>query len=281
MRLYHCKYGQVEPHCKLYRLLLRAIVNFNPGFNRDDMKKMSVYLRIAGWAVLLVMLGGCSTSHNVVRNEPYIGDASSRLDMIDVSHHNGDIDWAEVSRHVGYAYIKATEGYHFTDNKYAINRDEAHRYGIKTGPYHYFRLNHPAKDQFENFRKAVGKKTDLVPMIDLEMDNNQRDKYKVGEAYEEETRNLLEFLRMVEKEYKVKPIVYVGGDQFYKIFIAPSAELQSYPQWRRSIGDTLETRFNPGDNVVIWQYDGSGQLEGINHPVDLNKILNWNYVIRK
>ncbi len=245
------------------------------------MKKLYAYIWSLGAAALLAVLGGCASPHTVVRYETNLSDPSSRLDMIDVSHHNGTIDWAEVSKHVGYAYIKATEGYHFTDNMYAANRDAARKNGVKTGPYHYFRLNHPAKDQFENFRKAVGKKTDLVPMIDLEMDNNQREKYKAGEIYEEETRNLLDFLRMVEKEYKARPILYVGGDQFYKIFIEPSAELQSYPQWRRSIGDTLKAKFHPSDNVVIWQYDGSGSLKGINHPVDFNKILDWNAVMRK
>ncbi|MDE7161021.1 MAG: hypothetical protein K2O24_09330 [Muribaculaceae bacterium] len=240
-------------------------------------------MTVVSVAVLALLTVSCSTSRprvSFVPTRPTVG-MSSRLDMIDVSHHNGAIDWNTVSRQVGYAYIKATEGYHFVDDKYAINRDEARRHGVKTGPYHYFRLNHPAREQFENFRKTVGKKLDLVPMIDLEMDNNNRDRYTPGNLYPEETANLLEFLRMVEKEYKVTPVLYVGGDQFYRIFIAPSAELRAYPQWRRSIGDTLKRDFGPEDNVVIWQYNGAGRLDGIDHDVDMNMILDPGSVVKK
>ena len=60
---------------------------------------------------------------------------------IDVSSHQRDIDWSQVSADgVGFAYIKATEGAGFTDSHFRSNWDGARAAGITPGAYHYFTL---------------------------------------------------------------------------------------------------------------------------------------------
>ena len=58
---------------------------------------------------------------------------------IDVSHHNGEINWKTMSQDpcVQYVYIKATEGEKYVDAKYYRNVNEAQKYGILVGAYHY------------------------------------------------------------------------------------------------------------------------------------------------
>ena len=51
---------------------------------------------------------------------------------IDVSHHNGDVDWNLVSSdsRIGFAYIKATEGKTYVDPTFHKNLTEAKRNNI-------------------------------------------------------------------------------------------------------------------------------------------------------
>ena len=71
---------------------------------------------------------------------------------IDVSHHNGTIDWRAVADDgVKFAYIKATEGKDFQDDRFITNCREATAAGIVCGAYHYFRLGTPGLEQAQNF----------------------------------------------------------------------------------------------------------------------------------
>src|SRR5438128_304537 len=58
---------------------------------------------------------------------------------IDVSHHQGAIDWAVLpAQGVDFAYIKATEGGDHVDRLFARNWQAAADAGMKRGAYHFF-----------------------------------------------------------------------------------------------------------------------------------------------
>ncbi|HYI44749.1 MAG TPA: glycoside hydrolase family 25 protein [Actinomycetota bacterium] len=101
---------------------------------------------------------------------------------IDVSHHQGNIDWQKVadSGHV-YAFHKATEGVTFTDNTYAGNRTEAAAASIPFGAYHFARPNgntvpaaeSDAAGEAQHFLNvAQPEPGDLLPVLDLEATGN-------------------------------------------------------------------------------------------------------------
>ena len=58
---------------------------------------------------------------------------------IDVSHHNGKINWKEVAKDkkIQYVYIKATTGATRVDERYASNVKNARENGLKVGSYHF------------------------------------------------------------------------------------------------------------------------------------------------
>ena len=57
---------------------------------------------------------------------------------IDVSNHQGDIDWQAVrASNVKFAYIKATEGGDHVDQRFAQNWAGAKAAGVKHGAYHF------------------------------------------------------------------------------------------------------------------------------------------------
>ena len=57
---------------------------------------------------------------------------------IDVSHHQGTIDWDAAARDgVGWAAIKVTQGLHYVDPMAVRNRVNAHAAGIVAAEYHF------------------------------------------------------------------------------------------------------------------------------------------------
>ena len=58
--------------------------------------------------------------------------------VVDVSHHNGAIDWPAVaSAGIALAFIKATQGVGFVDPTFERNRNAAMAAGILAVPYHF------------------------------------------------------------------------------------------------------------------------------------------------
>tara|TARA_B100000683_G_C12168523_1_gene423236 strand:+ start:363 stop:605 length:243 start_codon:yes stop_codon:yes gene_type:complete len=71
-------------------------------------------------------------------------NAAERLFGIDVSHHQGAIDWAKVkAAGVHYCFMKSTEGSTFKDKRFDFNWNQAKAHGIIRGAYHFFRPNAP------------------------------------------------------------------------------------------------------------------------------------------
>lgn len=81
-------------------------------------------------------------------------------DGIDVSEHQGNIDWKKVrAAGVGWAIVKATEGRTFTDSRFTKERLKAMRSaGMRIGAYHFARPdNNPARSEVEHFVSTVKK----------------------------------------------------------------------------------------------------------------------------
>src|SRR3954453_10276082 len=93
-------------------------------------------LKIAGGLAGLVIVGLALCFLGI-----WIPNAPSRsqypLRGIDVSHHQGQIDWSAVKASgIQFAYIKATEGTEFTDATFAENWRNSNTAGIVRGAYH-------------------------------------------------------------------------------------------------------------------------------------------------
>ncbi len=88
---------------------------------------------------------------------------------IDVSHHQGIVNWDQISRQdIHFVFAKATEGGDHVDSLFAYNWKEMRRVGLKKGAYHFFRPNmNPeiqAKIFIENVELFAG---DLAPVLDF------------------------------------------------------------------------------------------------------------------
>lgn len=101
-----------------------------------------------------------------------------RIHGIDVSHHQGRIDWKEVAAmnihgiDISFCFIKASEGISFTDNRFEQNWRSAKKAGIPRGAFHYFTAGIDGGQQARKFLNTVTlEKGDLVPVVDIEEAN--------------------------------------------------------------------------------------------------------------
>lgn len=179
---------------------------------------------------------------------------------IDVSHHQGSIDWEDVrSEGIDFVFIKATEGGHYSDPKYRSNYSGATMAGIRVGSYHFFKPGVDGKEQAKHFlKRARLKDGNLVPVLDIEtFDNAGRSQIK---------QDALAWLEHVEKETGVLPIIYTMPSYAEKYL---DQDFAKYPLW---IASLKRTPVIPGawKNCMFWQYSHTGRIDGIDEKVDLN-----------
>ena len=194
-----------------------------------------------------------------------------QLDGIDVSHHNGKINWRKVAENenIKFVYIKATEGATHRDSRFKVNAKEARKAGLEVGAYHYLTCKTSVEAQFKNFQKTVaGLDLTLIPMVDVESsgmtDNNHR------ELSPAEISKLLKaFCRLVEEHYGRKPVIYASSYYFRK---ALSNDFADYYLWAN--GYYGKPYIGQKGRAGIWQFTEHGHLDGIPNPVDLNRFQN-------
>jgi lysozyme len=88
--------------------------------------------------------------------------------VIDISHHNGSIDFAKVAGDGILGVIqKATQGQSGTDPTYAGNRTKAIAAGLLWGAYHFATGSDGIK-QAENFLSVVGTEKGTLRVLDFE-----------------------------------------------------------------------------------------------------------------
>jgi lysozyme len=181
---------------------------------------------------------------------------------IDVSNHQGDIDWRAVAADgVAFAYIKATEGGDFGDRRFQRNWDGAKAAGIERGAYHFFTQCRSGADQAANFIRTVPKGAgSLPPVIDAEHMGQCRS----GPALPDVRGEMLAFMSLVESHYGKRPIIYTTGE-FHDAYLA--GHLTGERFWMRSLFWPPAIR---RESWVLWQYHHRGSRAGIKGPVDLN-----------
>ena len=188
---------------------------------------------------------------------------------IDVSHHQGKIEWGKVkkwkNKKLDFVYIKATEGATYIDKTYKTNIKEAKENDFLDGSYHYFRTTSSIENQFQNFIKTIDKsEQDLIPLIDVEEKTNWTNK--------EFHKNFKAFLNMVENYFGQKPMIYTVNS-FYNLNLSGK-----YKEYHFLIGRYGENAPNMRDKTswTIWQFSETGKVEGIPMDVDID-VINDKY----
>lgn len=194
------------------------------------------------------------------------GIASSKciaraFDGIDVSHHQGNINWKKVKKAqpgLAFVYVKCTEGKTYVDPNFIKNVKGASAQGYKVGAYHFFRMTSSAHTQYRNFKAQMDKvHLDLIPMVDVERDDKKLRK--------ELQDSLHVLLNLLEKAYGKKPMIY-GTQRSYNSYCAP--KFNDYPLYIGKYSASKPIVIGPS-HYTIWQFSETGSINGIGGGVDL------------
>lgn len=221
--------------------------------------------RVVAWVLGLVLLaatvGGVFWFWWLPNWRPPLADGERY--GIDVSAHQGEVDWRRVARDdIAFAYMKATEGRDFTDRYFERNWAGAGEAGLDRGAYHFFTLCSPGLEQARHFLRVASPADGaglLAPALDLELGGNcsRRPAAAVVQA------EVDVFLAEVERAWSRPVVLYVGDDWEGEYPIR--ARREGRPLWHRRF-----VRKPNVDGWTIWQFQWYAKVDGVPGQVDLN-----------
>jgi lysozyme len=191
---------------------------------------------------------------------------------IDVSHHQGAIDWTQVAASgQRFAIAKATEGQTFVDPMYATNKIQAETYGIAFGAYHFARPDDQPDDailEADHFvDTAQLEPGNLIPVLDIERTG--------GLSQAEITQWILTWLGRVTERLGVRPMVYTSpagwesrtGDT---TAVADAGYTVLWIAHWNVDAPRLPANDWSGNGWAFWQYGDCGTVPGIQGCVDVD-----------
>jgi lysozyme len=191
---------------------------------------------------------------------------------IDVSRHQGDIDWARLRPHVDEVIVRATLGRGGVDTHYRRNwREIVWAAFPQRGLYHYYITEDPPDTQLDNIFHTTGGDFGNRPFtVDCERRADERIRPFDRIAY---TRNLERFLNGWKGRTRHPIRIYTSAAEWRQITTEP-AWLADYDlhiaHYNSFILAPALPRYARGWQV--WQWDNTGHLPGIAGNVDLNRV---------
>ena len=208
----------------------------------------------AGFVCMLLVLGFLLQQGILLLNNPSHRQYPVR--GVDVSAWQGDIDWQALSgQGIQFAYIKATEGSTWKDERFLENWLDAGSTTLAVGAYHFLSFESDGEAQAQNFIDAVPNQPDSLPCaVDVELYG----KYMNAPPSKEQVDDLLKpLLARLESHYGRKPILYCT-QQAYRLYIRDG--YSDYPLWIRNV--FTAPSLGEGQRWTFWQYADRGRLRG-------------------
>jgi lysozyme len=182
---------------------------------------------------------------------------------IDVSHHQGKINWEKLlvkqqyDTIIQFVYCKVTEGSDHTDTQWERNRKILRKLKMPHGAYHFFNPKSEPRPQAEHFLAHWKKEDlDLPPVLDVETE---------GFSDEDLIAKMKIWLTVVENKTGMRPIIYCSLNFFETKFMN---QFNDYKFWIAAY--SRRPKFIEDSRVIHWQYSESGDLPGIDEKVDFN-----------
>lgn len=194
---------------------------------------------------------------------------------IDVSQHNGNIDWDQVRNHIDFAILRlgwiGNKNNHTLDTKFERNYNECKRLGIPVGVYIYnYTVSKSAAESGANWtvNKLQGKSLELPVYIDME------DPSGAGLGKAVNTDIVIGFNSIIESSGRWAG-VYASLDWFNNKLNKDYIK-HKYTTWIAHVDYTNNQDKYKGQ-YDMFQYSWEGHVSGINSRVDMN-ILYRNLI---
>ena len=199
--------------------------------------------------------------------------AGPPVEGIDVSNHNGNIDWKRVAADgKQFTFVLATDGTSFTNPRYSEQYHGAKDAGLIAGAYHFARPDKSAEAQADRLLATADYQPDgksLPPVLDLEVDPKGGSCY--GLSVSEMHQWTDTFNRKVKDATGKDPIIY-ANPSFWNQCMGGTDTYGDHALWLASYGVDNPKVPAGFDTWDFWQYTDSGKVSGISKPTDLNQF---------
>jgi len=191
---------------------------------------------------------------------------------VDVSYHQGEIDWQKVKADgYDFAIIRvAYRGYGKTgslnmDSKFYTYMEQAQEAGLDVGVYLFSQAINveEALEEAEFVIQALDKVTIQLPVVydpELIRDSPARTDHVTGEQF---TANTIAFCQKIQ-EAGYQPMIY--SNMVWEAELFDLEQLAEFPIWYADYELIPQTPYD----FCFWQYSESGQVDGITGATDLN-----------
>jgi len=201
----------------------------------------------------------------------YSADGVSTALGIDVSYHQGVIDWKRVAADgIEFAMIRAGGRYYqsggiFEDTQFRANLQGAVDAGLDTGVYFFSQAITEAEALEEAaFLLSLLEDFDFSGPVVFDWENITYDTARTdGLTSDTITAMARAFCSAVEKA-GYRPMIYFN--QYIGYLLYHLDEVARYPFWLAQYGDVPGFYYD----FQIWQYTDSGRVDGVEGPVDMN-----------
>ena len=224
------------------------------------------------WGVGIVVLSSVYAGWCYALFHGYVNPILYTSKGIDISHHQGSIDWDELNNGaVDFVYMKATEGNDYLDSQFKQNWSESKRVDIPRGAYLFLTFCSPATEQSDFFIKTVPKEVNaLPPVIDVEFRNCKAKCCQELPSNEDIVLRVSTVYDALTEAYDKEPIVYTTPEFYEK-------HLRTFPHDRFWVASWGIWPFWKPD-WMIWQTTAgelsksNGDIKGIKGFVDRNVL---------
>ena len=211
---------------------------------------------------------GPADDADIVPDVPISPEASGRgrdlglLSGIDISHHNGDIDFERV-RAAGNAFVfaKATQDTEFVDPMFVTNMMRARQAGLAAGGYHFFDYSLDGRDQADHFidRLELAGALDgaLPPVVDVEC------WAPIGSSiHAVSAARLRDFVARVYERTGRLPIIYTSVFMWRQV-VGNVEGFEHLPLWAACWGCDAPPSIAPGWQAWDFWQTGVGRVPGV------------------
>ena len=208
-------------------------------------------------------------------NMTYSDENYESLQGIDVSDHQGEIDWEEVAE-AGYRFVFVRVGFRGYGDEGTLNEDtmavqymrEAKKAGLQVGAYFFSQAVNEeeaaeeARFAAEIIRKA-GTGLDLPLVYDPELAGGSAGRANDLDR-DQASANALAFKEAAEKELSCKVALYTN--LYWENTYFDVETLNQFEIWYADYEPTPQTSYQ----FTWWQYTENGSVPGIKGKMDLN-----------
>lgn len=197
-------------------------------------------------------------------------DGSKKRVGIDVSEHQGSINWEKTANYIDFAFVRLgyrgyTSGGMVVDSYYTSNMKGATENNVPVGVYFYSQATtyEEGVEEAKFVLSHLGDYQLSYPIV-LDREDPMADDARTNNlSAEQHTQAALGFLETI-KAAGYQAMMYTNR-MYYSLYL-DLEQIYQYPIWYAQYADEPDWPYE----FSIWQYTESGEVPGISGSVDLN-----------